>query len=84
MELESLIGYLAATLTTISFLPQVIRVVLTKKTEDISRNMYILLNIGICLWLTYGIMKMDLPIILANGITFVFSFTILIFKLRER
>ncbi|MBP7284574.1 MAG: SemiSWEET family sugar transporter [Leptospiraceae bacterium] len=84
MDIESLIGYMAACLTTISFLPQVIRVVLTKRTEDISRNMYILLNLGVCLWLSYGIMKSDLPIILANGITLIFSFTILVFKLREK
>ncbi len=84
MELESIIGYVAASLTTFSFLPQLIRVVMTRRTEDISRNMYILLNIGICLWLTYGILKKDFPIIASNIITLIFSLTILIFKLREK
>lgn len=84
MELESIVGYAAAFLTTISFLPQVIRVVMTKKTEDISRNMYILLNTGVCFWLAYGCLKMDTPIIIANTFTLIFSLTILIFKLREK
>ncbi len=84
MELESIIGYVAAFLTTISFLPQVIRVVITKKTEDISRNMYLLLNAGVCFWLAYGFLRLDTPIIIANTITLIFSLTILIFKLREK
>lgn len=84
MELESIIGYTAASLTTLSFLPQAIRVIMTKKTEDISRNMYILLNTGVCLWLTYGILKNDFPIILSNIVTLFFSMTILIFKLKEK
>ncbi|MBP9888516.1 MAG: SemiSWEET transporter [Leptospiraceae bacterium] len=84
MELESIIGYTAASLTTLSFLPQAIRVIMTKKTEDISRNMYLLLNAGICLWLTYGILKNDFPIILSNIVTLVFSITILVFKLKEK
>jgi MtN3 and saliva related transmembrane protein len=84
MELESIVGYVAASLTTISFLPQAIRVVMTKKTEDISRNMYLLLNTGVCLWLAYGILRKDMPIILSNIITLFFSLTILIFKLREK
>jgi len=78
---ESLIGYLAALLTTISFLPQVLRVVITRRTRDISKNMYIALCTGIFLWLIYGFMKNDLPIILANAVTFFLALTILIFKL---
>ncbi|HMV43725.1 MAG TPA: SemiSWEET transporter [Leptospiraceae bacterium] len=84
MEFESIIGYIAASLTTISFLPQMIRVVMTKKTEDISRNMYILLNIGVSFWLFYGFLKTDYPIIIANTITLVFSLTILIYKIIHK
>ena len=77
------IGYLAAFLTTFAFLPQAIRVITYKKTEDISRNMYIMLVLGIILWLTYGILKNDLPIILANAVTLAFSCIILYYKLTE-
>ncbi len=81
--MESLIGYLAALLTTVSFLPQVLMVVLSKRTRDISRNMYIVLNLGVFLWLVYGFMKSDLPIILANSITLLFTLTILILKINS-
>lgn len=82
--MENLIGYFAAVLTTISFLPQVLRVIVTRKTRDISRNMYIILNSGVFLWLVYGIMKSDLPLILANSITLIFSLTILFFKITTK
>ena len=77
------LGLVAAFLTTISFAPQLIRVVTTKSTKDISRNMYILLVVGILLWLCYGILKQDLPIILSNGTTFIFASIILYYKLRN-
>jgi MtN3 and saliva related transmembrane protein len=82
--MELFIGYLAAILTTVSFLPQVLRVVVTKKTRDISRNMYIVLSIGVFLWLVYGFMKSDLPIILANLLTLLFTLTILVFKITSK
>ncbi|MCC5815933.1 MAG: SemiSWEET transporter [Leptospira sp.] len=82
--MELLIGYLAAILTTIAFLPQVLRVVVTKKTRDISRNMYIILTTGVFLWLVYGFIKSDLPIILANSITLLFTITILILKVTTK
>ncbi|MDX1959307.1 MAG: SemiSWEET transporter [Leptospiraceae bacterium] len=78
-----IIGYIAAFLTTISFVPQTIRVVMTKRTEDISRNMYIILILGIILWLVYGIIKKEFPIIFANIFTFIFASTILFYKLKE-
>ncbi|TGK83836.1 hypothetical protein EHQ31_03765 [Leptospira montravelensis] len=81
--MENLIGYVAAFLTTVSFLPQVLRVVMTKQTRDISRNMYIMFFIGVLLWFVYGVLKSDLPIILANAVTIFFVSIILYYKLRE-
>ncbi|MDF3820542.1 SemiSWEET transporter [Leptospira sp. 96542] len=81
--MEILVGYIAAFLTTVSFLPQVLRVVLTKQTRDISRNMYILFASGVLLWLWYGILKSDVPMILANSITLVFVSVILYYKIKE-
>ncbi|MFB5651674.1 SemiSWEET transporter [Leptospira wolffii] len=78
------IGYIACTLTTISFVPQVIKVVLEKKTRDISRNMYVVLSVGVAFWLSYGILKKDFPIVLANGVTLIFTVTILWFKLKSK
>jgi len=78
----TIIGLIAAFLTTIAFLPQVIKVWKTKKAEDLSLKTFILLSTGIFLWLVYGILLQDLPLILANAVTFTLAITILFFKLR--
>lgn len=83
MDTVALIGYIAATLTTIAFLPQVIKVVVEKRTRDISRNMYIVMSFGVAFWLSYGFLKNDFPIMFANGITFVLTTAILWFKIRS-
>lgn len=83
-DTTTLIGLIAATCTTISFLPQVIRVIISKQTRDISLSMYVILSSGVFLWLVYGILKDDMPIITANGITFALSSTILFFKIRYK
>ncbi|GBF41868.1 sugar efflux transporter for intercellular exchange [Leptospira ellinghausenii] len=81
--MDNLIGYVAAFLTTVSFLPQVLRVVMTKQTRDISRNMYIMFFFGVVLWFVYGILKSDFPIILANVVTLFFVTIILYYKINE-
>ncbi|TGL14747.1 hypothetical protein EHQ42_13080 [Leptospira levettii] len=81
--MENLIGYVAAFLTTVSFLPQVLRVVMTKQTRDISRNMYIMFFFGVVLWFVYGVLKSDFPIILANAVTLFFVTIILYYKINE-
>ena len=81
MHWITIIGLLAAACTTIAFLPQVIKTVKTKKTNDISRLMYIILTTGILLWVVYGLLTIDLPIILANSITFVLALIVLMLKI---
>ncbi len=71
------IGYLAAFLTTFSFLPQAIKTIRTRCTDGISIIMYFLFTIGIFFWLVYGILIEDIIIISANFITFIFAFIIL-------
>ncbi len=82
MNLTDLIGAVAATLTTVSFVPQAVRIIRTRHTQDISLPMYALFSIGILLWLIYGILIGDAPIIAANIVTLALSLTILILKLR--
>ncbi|MCK5169891.1 MAG: SemiSWEET family sugar transporter [Bacteroidales bacterium] len=84
MNLITILGLVAAACTTISFLPQAIKAVRTRQTKDISLGMYTLLTTGIVLWLIYGVIKNDLPIILANGITLVFAATILFLKIKYK
>jgi MtN3 and saliva related transmembrane protein len=84
MNLSELFGYLAATATTISFVPQAIKVVRTRDTRSLSLWMYVLFSFGVALWLVYGILMKAPPIILANAITLLFALIILYYKLSEQ
>ena len=70
MEFVTIIGLTAAALTTSATLPQAFKSWKTKRTDDLSLLMYLALTIGVLLWLVYGFLTNDLPIILANGFTF--------------
>lgn len=76
------IGLLAATFTTIAFLPQAIKTLKTKKARDLSLLTYIILAVGLLLWLVYGLLIGDLPIIMANSISVVLIIAVLIFKIK--
>ncbi|MAH32819.1 hypothetical protein CL615_00330 [archaeon] len=78
------IGFTAAALTTIAFLPQVIKAWKSKHTKDISLIMFIVLTIGIFLWVVYGFLILSMPVIAANVVTFVLALTILILKLKYK
>lgn len=83
MSLEFWIGNVAALLTSVSFLPQALYIIKTRDTRSISLPMYVLFITGVSLWFAYGLMIGDLPIILANAFTILFSGIILFYKLRE-
>lgn len=78
------LGVAAGTLTTLSFVPQVLRTWKTKSAEDVSLWMLLAFNGGISLWLTYGLVLQKPSIIYANGITLLLSLTLLGMKLRYR
>lgn len=84
MNLISVIGFVAATCTTVATLPQVIKVIKTKKTTDLSLLMYLIMTIGVALWFVYGLFITDYPLIVANAVTFVLAFTVLIYKLKYK
>ncbi len=79
----TIIGFLAAALTTVSYFPQVAKTLRTRETKDLSLLMYVILSAGLCLWFIYGVLLNELPIIIANGITFVLSLTILALKIKH-
>ena len=83
MDIVNITGSLAGCLTTIAFIPQVVRTWKTRSAQDISLFMFLLFSCGVLLWLIYGIMLHALPIILANGITLVLSTSILVMKVRD-
>ena len=78
----SLTGYLAALLTTIAFLPQLYKTWKTKTADDISLITLVLFITGLIFWIIYGLKINSIPILVANLITFIFNFSILILKIR--
>ena len=82
MSKLTFLGLAAACCTTIAFVPQLVKTWKTRSTADISLGMFLVLVIGIVLWLTYGTLLGDVPLIVANGITLILAGIILVFKLR--
>jgi|APCry1669189665_1035243.scaffolds.fasta_scaffold07440_4 MtN3 and saliva related transmembrane protein len=78
-----IIGYCAAFLTTVAFLPQAIRSWRTKDLSGISLGMYALFTVGVGLWLVYGLIIEKWPLIMANALTFALALSILLLKLRH-
>lgn len=83
MDGTTFIGLIAALCTTASFLPQVIKTLRSKQTKDISLLMYAILTTGIFFWLVYGVLLKDLPLILANVISFSLAVCVLVLKIRH-
>jgi MtN3 and saliva related transmembrane protein len=81
MNYLELIGYFAGACTTISFVPQVYKIIKTKSVKDISVSMYIIFIAGICGWLTYGIISSSSSMIAANSFTLFLSIIILSLRL---
>lgn len=84
MNFVTFLGFAAACCTTIAFLPQVIKTYKSKSTKDLSTVMASLLVTGVALWLIYGILVIDWPIIIANFLTLAMVMILLFFKLRYR
>ena len=82
MNLEWL-GYIAATLTTLSFVPQAAKTIRSRDTSGISLGMYVVFTLGIVCWFGYGLVLGSWPMILANAVTFVLAAVILALKLRH-
>ena len=82
MTLLDLLGLSAGSLTTISFVPQVIKTWRSKSADDISTGMFVIFSIGLVMWLIYGLYLQSLPIIVANLVTLVLTVVILILKYR--
>ena len=78
---EDLFGFSAALLTTIAFLPQLYKTWTTKSAEDVSLIMLILFITGLICWIIYGSRIHSIPILVANVVTFIFNFSILILKI---
>lgn len=82
LETAELIGSVAGTLTTLAFVPQVLKVVRTRSTQDLSLGMCLIFSAGLLMWLVYGLCIGSAPVILANAVTLVLSAIILRYKLK--
>jgi MtN3 and saliva related transmembrane protein len=81
MQIDTnLLGFCAATLTTIAFIPQVLLVWRQRSAAGVSAGMYTLFTVGVALWLYYGIIIGSLPVIIANGVTLVLASSVLAMK----
>ena len=78
-----LIGLAAGFLTTVAFVPQVLKVWKTRSARDLSLAMYLVFTTGVALWLLYGILIDSRPLVVANAVTFVLALFILVMKLRH-
>jgi len=84
MDATEIIGLTAAALTTAAYVPQVFKAWRNKSTKDISWAMYLVMFVGVMLWLYYGVAIGSLPVIFANIITGVLIIFVLILKLKYR
>jgi len=82
MQLSDVLGYTAATLTTVSFVPQVWRTLRTRDVSGISLKMYSLFTLGIAAWLAYGIVLEQTPMLVANSISLVLACAMLVMRVR--
>lgn len=83
-EWITVLGLVAGVLTTLSFLPQVIKAWKSRSTRDISLGMFLMFCTGVFLWIVYGVLVGDVPVVTANVLTFLLAATILALKLRYR
>lgn len=81
MEHYDLLGGIAGTLTTLSFVPQVIKTWRSRSASDISFGMFLLFSLGVLLWLIYGLEIRSTPVVLANGVTLILSVSIIVMKI---
>lgn len=79
----TVLGVAAAVCTTTSFVPQMVKTLRSRHTGDISLLMYIVLTAGLFLWMVYGFLRKDLPLIAANSVSFTFAAAILLLKIRH-
>ncbi len=79
----NILGLIAAACTTLAFVPQATKAWRTRSTKDISLGMFLLMIGGIVLWLIYGALRVDIPLVVANAATLGLAGTILYLKLRH-
>ena len=82
MDMTTFIGLAAGFLTTVSLVPQALKIWKSRSARDISSNMFAAFCIGVALWLVYGVLQQEMPIILWNSVSLVLALAILGMKIK--
>ena len=82
--MNDITGLIAGILTTIAFLPQAMQIYKTKHTKDLSLSMFLIFSLGVLTWAIYGFMLGAYPVIIANGLTLIICFYIIIMKIKYK
>jgi MtN3 and saliva related transmembrane protein len=82
MDSATLIGYFAGFLTTVAFVPQVLKTWKSKSASDLSLGMFLVFSLGVSSWLIYGILLAEVPIVLWNTVTLFLALALLIMKVK--
>jgi MtN3 and saliva related transmembrane protein len=78
------IGIIAGVFTSVSLLPQLVKIIKEKKAKDLSYGMLIVLLIGLGCWIWYGVLREDWPIIVTNGISFIINSLMIVFTIKYK
>ena len=84
MDIVDTLGLAAGFLTTVAYVPQVVKIWRSKSARDVSLRTFLALTVGIAAWLVYGVAKHDVPLILWNAVTLVLAGAILAMKVKDR
>lgn len=84
MNYINIIGLVAGIFTSSSLIPQLIKIIKDKKVEDLSIGMFSTLLLGVMLWIVYGVLREDLPIIITNGFSFLLNVAILVLRFKYK
>jgi MtN3 and saliva related transmembrane protein len=82
MDFTAVLGFVAGILTSISSLPQLVKIIKEKKADDVSKLMFLVLSAGVGLWTIYGFIKNDYPVLIANAFSFVINITTAVLRQR--
>jgi len=82
MDNATLVGYFAGFLTTVSFVPQVLKTWKSKSASDLSLGMFSAFSLGVLCWLIYGVLLGEFPMIFWNAVTLIFALALLVMKLK--
>ena len=82
MSVATILGYFAGFLTTVSFVPQVLKTWKTKSVGDLSLGMFLVFFVGVACWMVYGMLLNESPLIIANFVTLILAGAILVMKLK--